>query len=305
MSILELITEIGLCLFAAAVLGFAVGWIFSILFKNEKMAKKYNLLQEEYEVKQSDIHRLEEELDARHSDFQELELKLTECEKEKLSRQMDQEDCERYINQIKELQSENNMLISQIKEQKLCEDENEILENEIKALEEEKQALLDKLDDYKEYKNNYKALIMEIEALKSEKGKLQYNTNTPQQEKTTEDKLSKTSYEKILKDVLKLKEETKNIKDEKKKLQTKLHNLQNQLTQTKEALQECHKLTDQNNRILPPQMEFSPKDTTIQKTSQKDIDKEVCNNSDENVTDDELKTLSDLIRDALDDVKKD
>ncbi len=308
MSILELITEISFCLVAAAILGFAVGWLFSVLFKNEKMGKKYTALQEEFEIKQSDIHHLEEELYEKNSAYQELELKLNECEKEKLSNEMDQEDCDRYIKQIKELQSENNILISQIKEQKLCEDENEILETEIKALESEKQSLLDKLDDYTEYKHNYKALIMEIEALKSEKGKLEKQTTdtikTPLKEHKEENILSKKAYNTIMRDIITLKDEAQKIKSEKITLEDKLSITQKQLSQTKLALQECHKSNVQKNRILPPDTDTTLPAKKKKKKSLDHLDKEVCQDTDMITSQsNEFKTLSELIKDALKDIK--
>ncbi len=292
MSMTELITKISLCLIAAAILGFLVGWLFSVLFKSEKSEKKYSALYDEYEVKESEIKQLHQDLTALQNSLNECEKKFNECEKELLNVQMDQESNERYIRQMKELESENQMLISQIKEQKLCEDENELLKDEIRVLEDEKQNLLDQIDTYKEYEHNYKALIVEIESLKSEKEKLQKQTLMVQKE----DPLPKEEYEKIMQDVLMLKNEASDIKNKKEILEKTVIELKEELEEKNKIIQKL-KLSeiDESERILPEDFDTGKE--------QNELDTEVCKeeNKSENI---KIKTLSQLIHDTLKEIRK-
>ncbi len=292
MSMMELITKISLCMIAAAILGFLVGWLFSALFKNEKIEKKYDALYDEFEVKESEIKQLHQDLSLIQNDLSECEKKLNECEKDRLNAQMEQDSGERYLRQIKELESENRMLVSQIKEQKICEDENELLKDEIRVLEDEKQKLLDQLDAYKEYEHNYKALIVEIESLKSEKEKLQKLA----QEKDT---LSKEEYENILKDVLTLKSEVTNMKKRKEDLERKLSQLRSELEKKNKTIKELQEPKEEPlkdiYRILPQERESSNEES--------DIDDQVCKEGkqDEEI---KIKKLSELIKETLKDIKK-
>ena len=295
MSMLEIMMKITVCLFLAALLGFVIGWLFSALLKNEKMQKKYNTLYEEYELKRSDIKQLKEDLALKDDAMAALEQKYQNCEKARLNAQMDEKDCDKYQRQIDELRSENEMLISQIKEQKICEDENQLLKDELKILEEEKEAVLEKVTACKEYEQNYKALIVEIESLKSEKEKLERNQFEPDRIFTPEitQNVSTHTLENIKEDVLHLREEIQKIKDEKTALQEEIKRLRKKLFQKKKALQEC------KQKMKDP-------DKTVEKKPEHEIDElyDMANKIDNLSEDFEIKSLTQLIKETLNDIKK-
>lgn len=288
MSLLEIIAKISFCLLIAAALGFIVGWLFAKLRKEEKISQQYNTLFENYEVKMSELKQLQEELSLKEETIADLEGKFQACEKERLSAQMEETDCSKYQQQIEELRSENNMLISQIKEQKLCEDENMLLKDEIKVLEEERDHLLTRIDECKTYQENYKALIAQVEQLKSENQKLQKIKEHHETERIflpgSEEApgVSPEKFTNIKKDLLQLKRDVEKIRAEKKALKTKVKKLEKRLAQKKRALQQC----------------------MSQKTPST-IDEEKIIFQTPTPDENEIKTLTRLIRDTLDDIKKD
>jgi len=310
MTILEIVAKITLCLAIAAALGFLIGWLFSNILRREKEDEKYRALLEEYEVKKHDILQLEEELSLKNATIEQLEIKYDNCERERLNAELDEKDCQKYHKVIEELRAENNMLISQIKEQKLCEDENEMLKADIEVLEEERDSLLNKIDECKEYQENYKNLILEVESLKSAKEKLENKQIETSKEADEEVQIEGTErifnqyevqpsvsydlFEKIKENVLLLKEEVAEIKKERDHYKNELKKVQKKLEQKKKALKSCkeeckkeiHKKSKKNKNDLDHIYEMANKTDTL----------------DENNI--EIKSLTQLIKDTLDDLKK-
>ncbi len=288
MSFFEIISKISICLFIAALLGFVVGWLFSRLKSKETRDQKYQTLYEEYELKLSDIKQFQEELLHKDEHIERLEQKYRECEKERLNAQMEETSCDRYLRQIKELESENDMLISQIKEQKLCEDENQLLKDELKILEEEKEQLLEKIEACRDYEQNYKDLILQVEALKSERDKLlsqaQQSTRIFTEETTPQN--YPADFESIKADLLHLQEEVKKLKSQKERLRQKVQTLRKKLSRKKNALQTCHKQLQQKLKSTDTQ---TPESASFSEPIH-DLE--------------EIKTLSQLIRDTLNDIQK-
>jgi len=305
MTLLEIIAKITLCLVLAAALGFIVGWLFSTILRREKEDEKYRKLYEDYEQKRHDIVQLEEELSLKNSTIEQLETKYENCERERLSAQLDEKDCKKFEKVIEELRAENEMLISQIKEQKLCEDENEMLKSELQILEEEKDKLLSEIENCSEFRENYKNLIMEIEALKSEKEKLlaerTRNNHSEHTQKIEEEETrlfvpeeigGSNILEKIKEDVLILKEQVRNIKEERDRCKAQLERMRKKLDQKKRALKAC---------------KAAAKAMTKEKTQNSDIDHiyDLAGKLEmEGKTGIEIKSLTQLIKDTLDDLKK-
>jgi len=306
MTLLEIIAKITLCLVLAAALGFIVGWLFSTILRREKEDEKYRELYEDYERKRHDIVQLEEELSLKNSTIEQLETKYENCERERLSAQLDEKDCKKFEKVIEELRAENEMLISQIKEQKLCEDENEMLKSELQILEEEKDKLLSEIENCGEFRENYKNLIMEIEALKSEKEKLlaertrnDHAEHTQKREEEEETRLfvpeeigGSEILEKIKEDVLILKEQVRNIKEERDRYKAQLERIRKKLDQKKRALKAC---------------KAAAKAMTKEKTQKSDIDHiyDIAGKLEsEGKAGIEIKSLTQLIKDTLDDLKK-
>ncbi len=297
MSLLEIIAKISFCLLIAALLGFIVGWLFAKLRKEEKIRQQYNALYENYEVKTSELKQLQEELALKEETIEELEGKFQACEKERLSAQMEESNCDKYKHQIEELRAENNMLISQIKEQKLCEDENTLLKDEIKVLEEERDQLLSRIDECKTCQENYKALIAQVEQLKSENQKLQqakqqhdteriFLPERPETERPSETESEKLK--KIRQDLLYLKNDVEKIREEKRALKTKIKKLEKRLAQKKKALRQC--LSQQSHQATQEQ----PKTDRQKPAHPRNIVNE----------EDEIQILTQLIRETLDDIKE-
>jgi chromosome segregation ATPase len=294
MSLFEIIAKISFCLLIAALLGFIVGWLFAKLRKEEKLNQQYNKLYENYELKTSEIKQLQEELTLKDENILDLEQKFQSCEKERLSAQMDQTGCDKYEDQIEELRAENNMLISQIKEQKICEDENSLLKDEIKVLEEERDGLLAKIDECKSYQENYKALIAQVEALKGEKEKLRQAVEEGESERifspgtVNRSEMSSDALKKIKKDLLHLKSEVEKVKMQKRALKTKIKKLEKKVAQKQKALEQC-----QSQKSLAARKKRTG-DSTQEERVHKNIKRD----------EEEIKSLSELIRDTLDDIKE-
>jgi chromosome segregation ATPase len=286
MSLLEIITKISFCLLVAALLGFIIGWLFSKLQKEEKIERKYNALYDDYEVKVSEIKQLKEELALKEEHTQKLLEQYQQCEKERMSAQMEETNCDQYLRQIKELESENEMLIAQIREQKLCEDENSLLKDEIRVLEDEKEVLLDKLENCKESEENYKSLIGELEALKAQNEKLRQEAAAKERIfSLSEAYPQEEDLDTIKQSVLKLKEEVAKIKDERRALKSEVKKLRKKLSEKKAALKRCREQLDLKEA-------GDDTDSYEETVSLPDDEK------------DTIKSLSELIRDTLDDLHK-
>jgi chromosome segregation ATPase len=300
MTILEIIGKITLCLALAAALGFLIGWFFSAIRTREKANQEYAKLYEEFEVKRHKIRELEEEIDLKNETIQQMEQQYQNCERERLNAQLDEKDCEKYQRVIEELRSENDMLISQIKEQKICEDENTLLQDEIKTLEEEKEILLQQIDECKEYKENYKTLILEIESLKSEKEKLeakQHLSASSEEEKIRifdayeAERIPAAALSQLKDDLMTLKSEVEKIRNERDNFKEEVERLRKKLDQKKKELKQCKTKKEEKE---------SHKSTENDIDYVYDIAGQIDNIS-ENI---EIKSLTQLIKDTLDDIKK-
>jgi DNA repair exonuclease SbcCD ATPase subunit len=156
---------------AAAALGFIIGWVFSSLLKNEKHEKQILAIKERFDEQTEQINLLETEMDAKDREIEILKKKYNTLQREMLSNEMDKTDESLFQAKISDLEAENLLLLEQIKEQKICEDENEILKLELKDLESEKQTLIDKIDELKEFEASYKKNIHRIAELESSQHK--------------------------------------------------------------------------------------------------------------------------------------
>jgi len=186
---MTIIAKIILCMIAAALLGFVIGWIFSSLLKNEKHEKQILAVKERFDEQQEQINLLETEKEAKDREIQILKKKYNTIQREMLSNEMDKTDDSLLQVKISDLEAENLLLLEQIKEQKICEDENEILKLELKDLESEKQSLIDKIDELKEFEASYKKNIHRIAELESS----QYKDETTPVKKDKKSKKAKTS----------------------------------------------------------------------------------------------------------------
>ncbi len=299
MTIFEIITKITLCLALAAILGFLIGWFFALVLKEEKSKQKYDQLYEAFEVKEHKIRELHEEIARKDDMMRQLEQQYQNCERERLNAKLDEKDCDRYKRQIDELRSENEMLISQIKEQKICEDENLLLQDELKILEDEKEKLLNQINECKEYKENYKSLILEIESLKSEKEKLA----AQQQERDAHEaqiriydayeqqKIPPETFTQIKNDLTTLKSEVTKIREERERLKEEVEKLRKKLDQKRKELKQC---------------KSEKREKTPQKRTESDIDYvyDIAGKIDDISENIEIKSLTQLIKDTLDDLKK-
>jgi chromosome segregation ATPase len=151
---------------AAAVLGFIIGWIFSSLVRNEKHEKQIMAIRERFDEQKEKINLLDSEKDAKDREIQILKKKYNTIQREMLSSD-DKSDENLLKSRISDLESENLLLLEQIKEQKICEDENEILKLELKGLEDDRQKLIDRIDELKEFETSYKKNIHRIAELES------------------------------------------------------------------------------------------------------------------------------------------
>jgi DNA repair exonuclease SbcCD ATPase subunit len=186
---------------AAALLGFIIGWVFSSLLKNEKHEKQIMAVKERFDEQTEQINLLETQMDAKEREIEILKKKYNTLQREMLSNEMEKSDETQLETKISDLEAENLLLLEQIKEQKICEDENEILKLELKDLENEKQTLIDRIDELKEFEASYKKNIHRIAELESSQYKDE--TTLQNEEKTTSKKREKKEK----------KETSKNISD--------------------------------------------------------------------------------------------
>ncbi len=180
---LAIIAQIVLCIIAATVLGFVIGWIFSSFVRNEKHQSQILAVKERFDLQKGQINQLETDLKAKNRELLIIKEEFTSMQKEILSYDMDQDeykDKNREDSELLALKSENQMLLGQIKEQKICEDENDLLRVELKELEDEKQTLLDKIEELEEYKIGYKKNIAKIAELESIQKKTENSSKAKQ-----------------------------------------------------------------------------------------------------------------------------
>ena len=172
---LTIITQIILCLIAASVLGFIIGWIFSALIKNEKHQNQILAVRERFDEQKEQINQQQTDIDGKDRELMILKEEYATVQREMLSYSMDNEKEPK----ISQLNSENKMLLAQIKEQKICEDENDLLKLEIQELEIEKQSLIENIEELNEFKASYKDNIHRIAELESNQKKLKKPILTP------------------------------------------------------------------------------------------------------------------------------
>ncbi len=182
---LTIIAQIILCMIATTILGFVIGWIFSSFVRNEKHQSQILTVKDRFDLQKAEINQLETDLGAKDRELSILKEEFTSMQKEILSYDMDQDensykDKYRENLEVSQLKSENQILLEQIKEQKICEDENDLLKLELQELENEKQALLDKIEGLEEFKIGYKKNIHKIAELESIQKKTQNSSKTKQ-----------------------------------------------------------------------------------------------------------------------------
>ncbi len=182
---LTIIAQIILCMIATTILGFVIGWIFSSFVRNEKHQSQILTVKDRFDLQKAEINQLETDLGAKDRELSILKEEFTSMQKEILSYDMDQDensykDKHRENLEVSQLKSENQILLEQIKEQKICEDENDLLKLELQELENEKQALLDKIEGLEEFKIGYKKNIHKIAELESIQKKTQNSSKTKQ-----------------------------------------------------------------------------------------------------------------------------
>ncbi len=172
---MEIITQIILCIVAASILGFIVGWIFSCFIRNEKHQKQVLAVREKFDEQKAQINQLETEKDAKDREIFMIKEQYGVMQNEMVSHQMDNEDDYILRSKLNDMETENLVLLEQIKEQKLCEDENDILEVELKELESEKQKLIVRIEELKEFETSYKDNIHRIAELESNQNREKTN----------------------------------------------------------------------------------------------------------------------------------
>jgi len=173
---MTIIAKIILCMLAAALLGFIIGWIFSSFVRNEKHQAQVLAVKERFDEQKAQINQLDTELDAKDREISTLKEQYTLMQKEALSNQPDDDDDSYFFkDKISDLEAENLLLLEQIKEQKICEDEKELLDTKLKTLEEEKEELLSKVEELNEFKISYKENIRKIAELESHQNKIVSN----------------------------------------------------------------------------------------------------------------------------------
>lgn len=164
---MDIITQIILCLIAASLLGFIIGWIFSSFIKNEKNQSQILAVKEKFDEQNAQINQLQTEKDAKDREIFTIKEQYGAMQQEVLSSQIDNDNDYILRSKIDDIESENLVLLEQIKEQKICEDEKEIIEVELTELKKEKQTLIDKIEELKEFEISYKDNIHRIAELES------------------------------------------------------------------------------------------------------------------------------------------
>ena len=192
---INIIAQIILCMIAASILGFIIGWIFSTLIRNEKHQNQILAVREKFDEQKAQINQLETEKDAKDREIFTIKEQYEVIQKEMISNQMNNEDNDILQSKLNDLETENLVLLEQIKEQKLCEDKNDLLEIKLKELESEKQKLIKRIEELKEFETSYKDNIHRIAELESNQNR--EKTNLLKEEKYNK-KAQKMSEEKVV-----------------------------------------------------------------------------------------------------------
>jgi len=158
---------------AASILGFIIGWLFSILARNEKHQTQILTVKEKFDEQKAEINQLETALDAKNREILTFKKQYGVIQEEMLQTDIDYNDKDDYLlkSKISDLESENFVLLDQIKEQKICDDEKEVLQAEIKILKSKNKNLTDEVEELNEFKISYKENIHKIAELESYKNK--------------------------------------------------------------------------------------------------------------------------------------
>ncbi len=179
---MNIIAQIIFCMIAASLLGFIIGWIFSSLLRNEKHENQVLAVRERFDEQKAQISQLETKIDTKDREILTRKEQYGVMQKEMISHQMDNEDDDILRSKIADIEVENMVLLEQIKEQKICEDEKDILQVEVKALENEKETLVQRIEELKEFETSYKDNIHRIAELESNQNRDQ--TTLPQEKKS-------------------------------------------------------------------------------------------------------------------------
>lgn len=164
---MNIIAQIVLCMVAASILGFIIGWIFSSLIRNEKHQSQVLAVKERFDEQKAQISQLETKIDTKDREILTIKEQYNVMQKEMTSNHTDNEDNNILRSKITDFEVENLVLLEQIKEQKICEDEKDIFQVEIKDLENEKQDLIERIEELKEFETSYKDNIHRIAELES------------------------------------------------------------------------------------------------------------------------------------------
>ncbi len=197
---INIIGQIILCIIAASVLGFIIGWIFSSLVRNEKHEKQILAVRERFDEQKAQISKLETKVDTKDREILTIKKQYGVMRKEMISNEMNNEDDNILHSKIADIELENLVLLEQIKEQKICEDEKEILQVELKELEGEKQNLIEKIEELKEFETSYKENIHRIAELESHQKR--EKTDFSRKKKHSKNTKKKHSKETIISDTL-------------------------------------------------------------------------------------------------------
>ncbi len=149
-----MITKFILCLLAAGVLGFIIGWMLSSLVRNEKLEEKYRAIKDDFDTKRAELNQAYSDLDAKEEELNLSYRNTQQIQKELLMKNMDLEEYEKngfVSSDTSALELENNTLKEEISEYKYLENENELLHNELKELSAEKEKLLERIDKNQDF----------------------------------------------------------------------------------------------------------------------------------------------------------
>jgi len=168
---------------AAAILGFIIGWLFSILAKNEKHQNQILAVKEKFDEQKAEINQLETIVDTKNREIATLKKQYGVMQEGMIQTDIDDENGEDdYLlkSKVGDLEAENLVLLEQIREQKICDDEKEVLQAEIKVLKSKNRNLTDRVEELNEVKISYKDNIHKIAELESYKNK---SIKTPSEKK--------------------------------------------------------------------------------------------------------------------------
>ncbi len=193
---MNIITQIIFCMVAASLLGFVIGWIFSSLLRNEKHQNQILAVKEKFDEQQAQITLLETKIDTKNREILTVREQYSVLQNEMTNTQDDNKDNSILHTKITDLEGENIVLLEQIKEQKICDDEKDILENELRELENEKNKLILRVEELKEFEISYKDNIHRIAELESNQNRDQ--TDLKPQKKS----VKKTKKKKEKKDII-------------------------------------------------------------------------------------------------------